>query len=214
VSGSNCCRHDKVYVFLRQKDGSFAPRREVMVKGTDIPHGLGRAVACPHLLDWDRDGHTDLVIGYLDYWKPWTLYVGAGPLAGKDEVLVKPFALPEIPDAKPVAFGFADWDGDGRFDLLVAVRHAKEPEGSVSQGIYWFRNLAERGEPKFAPARPLVTLPTPWQIDAFTVVDRGQAGGLDLLLGVHKNYRQHFGTSWGEADFTIESQLWLYRQKP
>ena len=104
MSGSNCCRNDWVHLFLRKKNGTFAARQDIRLKWPGgSPFGpLGRAVANPHLLDWDRDGHTDLVVGYTDagwHGRKWTLYVGAGPLAGKTEVALKPFALPKVPDA-------------------------------------------------------------------------------------------------------------------
>jgi hypothetical protein len=190
------------------------------LKGTGILPGLGRAVACPHLLDWDRDGHTDLVVGYLD---DWTLFISAGPLAGKTEVTVKPFALPKIPDARPVYFGFADWDGDGSFDLLVAVQcqkgsdavrldPQKRTDEPVSYGIYWFRNSTAKGEPRFAAASPLLTMltiPAPWELDGFSVVEGGKAGRLDIVVSVSKNLRPNPKDGY----FSVDSQLWLYRRK-
>jgi hypothetical protein len=41
----------------------------------------------------------------------------------------------------------ADWDGDGRFDLLVG----EYEEGSVR----FYRNVGERGAPRFAPGELL-----------------------------------------------------------
>jgi hypothetical protein len=211
-------------LFLRKKDGAFAARQEVRLKwpGAD-PFGLGRAVTNPHLLDWNRDGHTDLVIGYTEggwHDTQWTLYVATGPLAGKTEVAVKPFALPKVPDANAVYFGFSDWDGDGRFDLLAAVRYQKGSDAvrrepwkrtsePVSYAIYWFRNTAARGEPVFAPAKRLITIPAPWQLDAFTVVRRGHDGRLSLVVSVSKNLRLNPKHGY----FDVDSQLWLYRRK-
>jgi hypothetical protein len=215
-----------VHLFLRKKDGTFAARQDVRLKWPAPDRsgpfsGFGRAVTNPHLLDWNRDGHTDLVIGYTEggwHDTQWTLYVGAGPLAGKTEVEVKPFALPKIPDANAVYFGFADWDGDGRFDLLAAARYQKGSDGlylvpqkptnePVSYGIYWFRNRAAKGKPVFAPASRLLTIPAPWALDAFAVVDRGQDGRLDLVVSVSNNLRPK------DDYFAVDSQLWLYRRK-
>jgi hypothetical protein len=189
----------------------------------DDPFGLGRAVTNPHLLDWNRDGHTDLVIGYTQggwHDTQWTLYVGNGPLAGKTEVAVKPFALPKVPDANAVYFGFADWDGDGRFDLLAAARYQKGSDAArqvpqkrtdepASYAIYWFRDTAAKGEPVFAPASPLLTILAPWELDGFSVVDRGQGGRLDLVVSVSKNIRLNPKHGY----FDVDSQLWLYRRK-
>jgi hypothetical protein len=164
-----------------------------------------------------------LVIGYTQggwHDTQWTLYVGSGPLAGKTEVAVKPFALPKVPDANAVYFGFADWDGDGRFDLLAAVRYQKGSDSvrldpqtradeSVSYGIYWFRNTTDKGEPKFAAASQLLTIPAPWKLDAFSVVDRGPDGRLALVVSVSKNWRPNRADGY----FSVDSQLWRYRQK-
>jgi hypothetical protein len=213
-----------VHLFLRNKDGSFAARQDVRFKlPVNSPGLLGdaRAVTNPHLIDWNRDGHTDLVVGHSEGWAggEWTLYVCAGPLAGKKELAAKAFTLPKVPDARPVYFAFADWDGDGRFDLLVALRcqkgsdavrdHAlKRTEGPVSYGIYWLRNTAAKGEPKFAAPSPLLTIPAPWELDAFTVVDRCQDGRLDLVVSVSKNIRHNPKHGY----FDVDSQLWLYRR--
>jgi hypothetical protein len=179
-------------------------------------------VTNPHLLDWDGDGHTDLVVGHSEGWADgaWTLYVCAGPLAGKTELAAKAFTLPKVPDARPVYFGFADWDGDGRFDLLAAVRYQKGSDGvrgdplkrtyePVSYAIYWFRNMTAKGEPRFAPPSRLLTIPAPWELDAFSVADRGQDGRLDLVLSVSKNLYM----DWMDGTFHVESQLWRYRRR-
>lgn len=226
MTGSNCCRSDRFHLFLRKKNGTFAARQDIQLKwpGPDEfgPFGgFGRAVTNPHLLDWYRDGDTHLVVGYTDggwHDRTWTLYVGTGPLAGKSEVLVKPFALPKLPDAAAVYYGFADWDGDGNIDVLVAVRYQKGSDGlylvpqqptdePVSYGIYWFRNTVAKGEPKFAAASPLLTIPAPWALDAFTVVESGKGGRLDIVVSVSKNFRRK------DDYFAVDSQLWLYRRK-
>jgi hypothetical protein len=190
-------------LFLRKKDGSFAARQEIRLKGTGILPGLGRAVACPHLLDWDRDGHTDLVVGHRG---SWTLYVGAGPLAGKAEVAVKPVALPQVPGAKPWQFAFADWDGDGRFDLLALVQYPEGKDGPWVYGVFWFRNTAAAGEPTFAAPERLLTVPAPWELGAFAVVDRGREGHPDLAVSVSRKRADRGGNG-------VESQLWLYRRQ-
>src|SRR5262249_12512464 len=155
---------DLVHLFLRKKDGSFAARQDVRFKSPGLGLlGFARAVTNPHLLDWDGDGHTDLVVGHAEGWAggEWTLYVCAGPLAGKSELTAKACAVPAVPDARPVYFGFADWDGDGRFDLLAALKCQKgsdavrdhllkRTDGPVRHAIYWFRNTTAKGEPTFA----------------------------------------------------------------
>jgi hypothetical protein len=199
VSGSNCCAPGQVHLFLRKPDGTFAARRDIQF---DVPgyNALSRGLSRPHLLDWDRDGHTDLVVGNL---RDWTLYISPGPLADKTEVKVKPFALPQIPNGSLVHFCFADWDGDGNFDLLAAVRRAEE-DGKSSDGIYWYRNTSSKGEPKFAAAKRLLTIPAPWNLEALAVVDWDQDGRLDLVVSVSRDQKAEGGAA---------SQLWLYRRK-
>src|SRR5262249_45090390 len=148
----------------------------------------------------------------------WTLYVCAGPLKGKTELAAKAFAMPAVLDARPVYFGFADWDGDGRFDLLLALRcqkgsddvrqNQKWTDEPVRYGIYWYRNTTAKGEPKFAPPIRLLTIPAAWELDAFTVVARGQ-GGPDLVVSVRKNLY----TDWVDGTFHVESQIWRYRRR-
>jgi hypothetical protein len=213
-----------VHLFLRKKDSSFAARQDVRFKLPLKSPGLlgdARAVTNPHLIDWNCDGHTDLVVAHSEGWAEglWTLYVCAGPLAGKTQLTAKPFALPSVPDARPVYFGFGDWDGDGRFDLLVAVRYQKGSESvrgdplkrthePVSHAIYWFRNTADKGEPKFAAARHLLTISASWELDAFTML-RGRDGRLDLVVSVSKNFRDNPKDGY----FSVDSQLWRYPRK-
>jgi hypothetical protein len=213
-----------VHLFLRKKDGPFAARQDIRFKLPGLDRGFlgfARAVTNPHLIDWDRDGQTDLVVGHSEGWAggEWTLYVCVGPLAGKAELPAKAFALPAIPDARPVYFAFADWDMDGNFDVLAAVQYQKgidavrqhpgtRTDEPVSYAIYWFRNTAAKGEPKFAAPVRLLTIPEPWQLDAFTVVDRGYNGQLDLVVSVSKNLRHNPKHGY----FDVDSQLWLYRR--
>jgi hypothetical protein len=214
-----------VHLFLRNKDGSFAARQDLRFKLPGLDPGLlgfARAATNPHLLDWDGDGHTDLVVGHTEGWAggEWTIYVCVGPLAGKAKVEARPFALPPVPDARPVDFGFADWDADGRFDLLVALKGQQgidavrdhqqmRTDAPVSYAIYWFRNTAAKGEPKFAAASPLLTIPAPWELDGFTVVECGKGGRLDIVVSVSKNCRPNPKDGY----FSVDSQLWLYRRK-
>lgn len=207
MSGSNCCDSERVFLFPRRPDGSFAPRQEVRFELPDIDPAyrlLKRGLSRPHLVDWNRDGHTDLVVGYPGSWK---LYVSAGPLTGKAKVAVKPFALPVIPDASPLHFGFTDWDGDGRLDLLLAVQRQEQKNGPWVQGIYWFRNTSASGEPTFASGSRLLTIPAPWELMAFAAVDGGRKGHPDLVVSVSK--RRPGSTAWDPP----ESQVRLYRWK-
>lgn len=171
----------------------------------------------PHLVDWDRDGQADLVIGKIAERghlpaRTWTLHISLGPLAGKTEVAVKPLALPTIPDAHPIYFGFGDWDGDGSVDLLAAIQHWTERDWKQGKprryAIYHFRNSANKGEPKFAAGSSLLTIPAPWHLNALSLVDWGQDGRLDLVVSV-ANLRPEKK----DGSVSVDSQLWLYRRK-
>jgi hypothetical protein len=201
VSGSNCCDPGGFHLFLRRADGSFAKRAYVsFAKYFKFASGTSR----PYLVDWDRDGHTDLVIGYPGRW---TFQVGLGPLADKKDFALKPTNLPPIPGASPIHFSFADWDGDGRVDLMVGVQG---PGGPSRYSVYWFRNTNNMGPPRFAAASHLLDLPEPWQLHALTTVDWGLDGRPSLVVSVSKGMKLGEGGRgwWPEA-----SDLWLYRRK-
>jgi hypothetical protein len=203
VSGSNCCDPETIHLFLRRADGTFGARREIKFERPGLSPAVrtfARGRSRPHLFDWDRDGKTDLVIANLGRR---TVLVSPGPLAGKAEVAVKAVELPACPDeAHPVETGFADWDGDGAFDLLVAAQYRAVKDGPWRYAVYWFRNTAPKGEPKFAAGARLVTIPAPWELNAFAVVDR------ELVVSVSKDWERK--TGGGRA---VDSKLWRYRRR-
>jgi hypothetical protein len=209
VSDSNCCAPYTVHLFPRKADGTFAPRRDVTIVPPDeLPQAVkvfARGHSRPHLIDWDRDGRTDLVSGTV---RGWTLHVGAGPLAGKDEVPVRPFPVPEVAGAHPLHVAFADWDGDGSFDLLTLACRLKDPQkGPWLYDIYWSRNAAARGVPRFGPPARVLSVPEPWEVNGFAVLDRGRAGRQDLVVSLTRGWDRKPDGGW-----TCHAQLWLYRR--
>lgn len=207
ISGSNCCAPEAVHLLLRNPDGSFADRQDITFERPDVDQlsrAIGRGTTRPHLVDWNRDGETDLVIGYAG----WKLYVSPGPLSGKTRVDVRPVSLPEIPGGHPFYFGFADWDQDGQLDLLVSMQHRGSSDDPFTHQIAWLRNTSKSGEPEFAPPRPLLSIPDPWKVEAFTTVDWDRNGRLDLVVSQTKDWKRIPNVGW-----SVDSQLWLYRAR-
>ena len=150
ISGSNCCDPWTVHLFLRKADGTWGARQAVTFVRLDMTPDerkfTMRGHSRPHLIDWNRDGHTDLVLANS---LSWNLQVGAGPLKGTSEVLVKPFPLAALPDRNPYDFQFADWDGDGLLDVLFASSYLNPERTQWLYDIDWCRNTSRNGEPKF-----------------------------------------------------------------
>jgi FG-GAP-like repeat len=172
----------EIYFFRRLSDGSFAEGQPLKDKtGKVINVGSGSAAFA---VDCDQNGTIDLIVGTVtgevffipNESKGKELAFGAARklnLEGKD--------LKNLREAAPVV---ADWDGDGKLDLLL---------GDEDGHIFWFRNIGTAREPKLAPAQALVPKsPVGWGGDAVLgwglrvkpcVADWNGDGRLDLLLG-------------------------------
>jgi hypothetical protein len=178
------CYPGEIYLFKGQGGGNFAPAEPL--KGADgkpLKPGLASvAFAC----DWDGDGDLDLLVGDIE---------GQVNLIPNNGSRDKPaFGAPQILQAAgnpiKVAGGdaaptVADWDGDGKPDLLV---------GSGSGGVHWFRNTGTAQAPQLAAGQVLIPdLPEGAMAAAqgpkrgirakVHAVDWNQDGKLDLLVG-------------------------------
>lgn len=185
-----------ISVFFRNADGTFAAGE--FLKDPDGKNANGgppwksakkpemdSLAAAPWLVDWDDDGDLDLLIGNIaghvvlltNEGGPKTpQFVRKGPLEAGGEVLDV-----DSNDAGPTT---ADWDGDGRWDLVV---------GGGAGTVKWFRNEGTKGAPKLAkgvelvkgnghgPAKNGATGPA-MRVKPH-VVDWNGDGALDLLLG-------------------------------
>jgi hypothetical protein len=115
------------------------------------------------------------------------------------------------PKGHVVDFAVADWDRDGKPDLLV---RQYLPEENGKQGIYWFKNLGGTGLPKLAEGKLLLDeealLGAKREdacVDGFCVCDWNADGWPDLI--VTREQRIRYGK---HAEFwrPRRASVWLY----
>jgi len=157
----------EIYFFRRKGDGTFAAGQKLADKhGKTINVGSASAAFA---VDWDGNGTIDLIVGNvlgevyfipnegkgktLAFGTPRQLEAGGQPIKVNG-------------DAAPVV---ADWDGDGKLDLILGT-----DEGSV----LWYRNIGTSRAPKLEAARTLVgKSPLGWGSD-----DQRQPGDWGLRV--------------------------------
>jgi hypothetical protein len=176
----------EIYFFRRNPDGkTFAAGQTLKSRdGRPVHVGSGSSAFAA---DWDGTGRLGLVVGNV----LGEVYFVPNEGTGKELAFGTPRRLEAggqpikvNGDAAPVV---ADWDGDGRPDLIV---------GAEDGGVVWFRNAGGKGTPRLEAARPLVAVsPVGWAGDDKRrggdwglrvkpcVTDWGQGGLPDLLLG-------------------------------
>jgi hypothetical protein len=143
--------------------------------------------------DWDGDGDTDLIVGGIFGEVFYFRNEGTPKAAG----FAKPVKLKAGKDEKEIAVGgkagpcVADWDRDGKLDLIV---------GSESQGVVWFRNVGTRSRPKLADPVTLVANDRGlgYRLKPH-VTDWNNDGLPDLLVGSRES-----------GDGPVQGGVWLF----
>lgn len=178
-------------------DGTF--RRAEVLKGTDdkpliIPikgsqQMIENICTRPFAIDWDGDGHLDLVVGNFGGTFYWFKGQGKGKFSPKPEQIKAGESPLRVEGYHSDPF-VIDWDGDGDLDVL---------SGSNNGGVQWAENRAGKGKsPELSPFRPLIPpgpaikagravreddLTGPSQATRIWVEDVNADGKLDLLVG-------------------------------
>jgi hypothetical protein len=185
---SGCYDAGEIWWFERRADGTFAEKTALRTDGgKPLKAGDGTSAYASAVAVWDADadGDIDLVVGNIDG-EVWLARNDGGP---KDPRFAAPVELKTAAgepirvcgDAGPCV---ADWDGDGRLDLLL---------GAADGSVVWHRNEGDAKNPRLAAAAALLPASEedadgkhsqPWGIRTkVAVADVDADGRPDLLVG-------------------------------
>ena len=195
--------------------GAFARPRFFRQEAHEVKFG---ALSTPCGVDWDEDGDDDIVCGntagYIGFIENLD---GADPPrwaapryleAGGEPIRIQAGYNGSIQGPCEAKWGYttltvADWDGDGRRDILV---------NSIWGEVLWYRNDGKKGEPSLAPARRVEVawegtppkpawlwwsprgsqLVTQWRTTP-VAADLDRDGLVDLVMLDHEGYLSLYG---------------------
>lgn len=143
-----------------EKVPRFAQPRYFQQKAHDLKFG---ALVTPVSVDWDHDGDEDLICGNTAGYIGWIENLGKGP--NGQPIWAKPVYLQAAGEVIRIQAGrngsiqgpaeakwgyttldVADWDHDGRLDLVV---------NSIWGRVIWFRNAGTPEQPSLESPRPI-----------------------------------------------------------
>ncbi|HER09007.1 MAG TPA: T9SS type A sorting domain-containing protein [Bacteroides sp.] len=139
------------HIYLNAKDGTFTDKAQTAFQPDLRP--LGSSGVGTGVIDWNIDGHYDLV---MTGWNPPTVNTQAGYLYHGDGA--GNFSeVGRVPGASETVLLFSDWNGDGLYDYLVsghswdAMWYADPEEVGRTAAVYFNTNTATTNAPPSAP---------------------------------------------------------------
>ena len=180
-----------IFWYRRDSNGEFADAEILKLENGEVLV-IGTNAGC-YVVDWDEDGDNDLIVSGRPTPDAPAAELRLVENVGSPQSLSlappKPLELDgqsiQAPRSEVYPF-VADWNGDGKNDLLLGVR-----DGSV----LLYENVGERHAPKLAKGRQLVEPPQPGRQQPINdVPNRGMGGSicvtdwdndgkLDILIG-------------------------------
>lgn len=197
------------YVFRRRAGGSFGPRERINLAYPADKfsrweefhlNGLKSRIA---VADWNGDGKPDVLVGGYGRAPLGVIYRwrSKGPLTVK-RLGPKEEGAINYMTTNPC---LVDWDGDGLVDLICGT--VADAAGLFNAngvcGVYWFRNIGSRGEPKLGSAQLLVPDGKRSVATGIAVADWNNDGRLDLIIS-RRDYK-------GAEGFEVEHhKIWVH----
>lgn len=178
-----------VYWFRGIGDGKFGKRLELL---PDKPKDQKNAMATANLIDFDRDGDLDLIIGDVKGYVSLSLNEGNAKepkFVSRTRLKVGDADMKVVQKSDPWP---VDWDGDGNLDLLVgdeagdASFFRGREDGTFAQGVSLFTGKQVDPARRYMATKKLLDehgRVIPGYRLRLTTHDWNGDGKLDLLIG-------------------------------